>query len=109
MVLKVLNNLVPVLEERIGKIEDSPPNQDPNAEQKKFLKNKGQLKFSDSVDKDIFVEFIYTSLQEELKEFFSNDWICIKQARRAIKELTMDQVTFEHIKPLKKKPYYELN
>jgi len=48
-------------------------------------------------------------LEEELKEFFSNDWKCIKQARRASNELALEHVTFEHIKPLEKKPYYELN
>ena len=107
--IKIINNLKPTLEEKLGIINDIQIGDRSNKEQEKFLKKTSKLKFSDSTDKEIFIEFIYTHLEQSLEEFYSNDKRFINQSKREAKQHNIIGVNFYRLIDTTGEPYYQIN
>ncbi|MBS3061560.1 MAG: hypothetical protein J4215_03185 [Candidatus Diapherotrites archaeon] len=65
--------------------------------------------FSDSEDREIFIECIAAMLQTDLNRFVTNDETFCKQAKRAIVAYHLDRFKFMRLEPIDHEPYYSVS
>lgn len=108
--IRIISTLEERLSDVIGRIEFSPFGSEFNEEQMELIKQLSKINFQDSHDRQIFIEFIATSLiKTELTEFYSNDEKFMIRAREATKKVNIQRLFFYHIKPLEAAPFYAIN
>lgn len=110
--VEAINSFASQLETKIGRFKmNFPISLKQNEKQKELLSNCNNLAFSDSKDKEIFIELAYGHLSEELRnlnEFYSNDKAFISQSRRAAKQCKIEKICFFALKQNSESPYYEI-